>query len=184
MISGSVEKTVIPVDKTIEQEVEEAKLLAIERCVNAGGDRETIEVVEIDVVSVSYTMNGAAELYLRVVGDLIGDKEEPAESPEDLMNGETFDKADLVLKLPNDIPEIHDSSKGSSYEVIQQIDIKSYRPRIQGDLWYLSELDLQFLSDGTGILSVGSCGVPELPCSQRSASEWWRPHYKAPGHFA
>ena len=35
-----------------------------------------------------------------------------------------------------------------------------YQPRIEGDLWYLSELDLQFLQDGTGVLGVGSCGEP------------------------
>ena len=35
-----------------------------------------------------------------------------------------------------------------------------YRPRLEGDLWYVSELDLQFLSDGTGVLGVGSCGEP------------------------
>jgi hypothetical protein len=51
-------------------------------------------------------------------------------------------------------------SKGSSYEVSKQIDVKSYRPRIVGDLWYFSELDLQFLQDGAGILAVGSCGEP------------------------
>jgi len=53
--------------------------------------------------------------------------------------------------------------KGSSYEILDHVDLKSYRPRIEGDLWYLSELDLRFLQDGTGVLGVGSCGEP-YPC--------------------
>jgi len=40
------------------------------------------------------------------------------------------------------------------------VDLKNYRPRIEGDLWYLSEIDLQFLLDGAGVLGVGSCGEP------------------------
>jgi hypothetical protein len=51
-------------------------------------------------------------------------------------------------------------SKGSSYDIVEHVDLRSYRPRIEGDLWYLSELDLLFLQDGTGVLGVGSCGEP------------------------
>lgn len=155
-----MEKTVIPAEKTIEQEIEDAKLLAIERCVKAGGDRNTIEVVEVEVVSVSYTMNGAADLFVRVVGELVDDEVENHESPEDILSGETFHKADLVTKLPNEILHATEASKGSSYEVVEQVDIEAYRPRLEGDLWYLSELDLLFLNDGTGVLGVGSCGEP------------------------
>lgn len=133
--------------------------MAIERCVKAGGDRSTIEIVEVDVVPVSYTMNGAASLFVRVIGDLVDDKEEPPESPEDLLHGEAFYKPGLIMKVPEGVLDIQ-ASKGSSYEIPEQVDISSYRPRLEGDLWYLSELDLQFLSVGTGILGVGSCGEP------------------------
>jgi hypothetical protein len=142
------------------EEIEEAKLVAIERCVKAGGDRNTIEIVEVDVVSVSYTMNGAVDLFVRVVGDLVDDEVEDHESAEDILAGETFDKADLVMKLPNEALHTTEKTKGSSYEIAEHVDIESYRPRLEGNLWYLSELDLQFLNDGTGVLGVGSCGEP------------------------
>ena len=143
---------------TIPQEIEKSKLLAIERCVAAGGDRKTIEVVEIDVIPVSYTMNGAADIFVRVVGDLVDDDDVAPDSPEEILQGEMFYRADLfpvTSSLGNE-----DMSKGASYDLIERVDISSYRPKIEGDLWYLSEIDIQFLSDGTGILGVGSCGEP------------------------
>jgi len=143
---------------TIPQEIEKSKLLAIERCVAAGGDRKTIEVVEIDVIPVSYTMNGAADIFVRVVGDLVDDDDVAPDSPEEILQGEMFYRADLFPVTSSSGNE--DMSKGASYDLIERIDISSYRPKIEGDLWYLSEIDIQFLSDGTGILGVGSCGEP------------------------
>lgn len=116
--------------------------------------------MEIDVVPISYVTNGATRLLVRVVGDLVDGYEETFDCPEALLGGEIFRKADLKI-LPNGISEdVNAISKGDSYDIIDRIDIKSYRPRIEGDLWYLSELDLQFLQDGTGVLGVGSCGEP------------------------
>jgi hypothetical protein len=148
---------VIPRDETIEQKITEAKELAIQRCVDAGGSKSTIEVVEVDVVPISYVTNGATQLYVRVVGDLVEGYEETFDSPEQLLHNDIFQKSDLITTTPIGVADFH---KGSSYDVIKHIDLKAYQPRIEGDLWYLSELDLQFLSDGTGILGVGSCGEP------------------------
>ncbi|KAF4620233.1 hypothetical protein G7Y89_g14587 [Cudoniella acicularis] len=159
-ISGAVDKTVVPGAKTIDQEIEYAKQLAIERCVAAGGNKKTIEVVEIDVVPVSYVTNGATRVLVRVVGDLVEGREKVPDSTEILHSGHTFQK-EVINGLPNGISnDQHKISKGSSYEVTKQINLKTYRPRIENDFWYLSELDLQFLQDGTGVLGVGSCGEP------------------------
>ena len=125
----------------------------------AGGNRSTIEVVEIDVVPMSYVTNGATRLIVRVVGDLLEGFEEPDEIPSP--TEEAFSEPERQKGLPNGISdELDINAKGSSYDIVEHIDIKSYRPRIQGDFWYVSELDLQFLQDGTGVLGVGSCGEP------------------------
>ncbi len=137
----------------MKQEIEDAKALAIKHCVAAGGNKTTIEVVEVDVVPFSYVTNGATRILVRVVGDLADGYEESYAEEEDL--SQNFSK---VLTLPKSAGS--KASKASSYEVVEQIDIESYRPRIEGDYWYLSELDIQFLQDGTGVLGVGSCGEP------------------------
>lgn len=147
-----MDKVVIAENETINQEIEDAKALATERCVAAGGKRETVEVVEVEVVPISYVTNGATQLYVRVIGDLVEDYQETVETPES-----AFQKSPWDLAVPRSLSDIY---KGSSYDIIESVNVESYRPRIEGDLWYLSEIDIQFLSDGTGILGVGSCGEP------------------------
>jgi hypothetical protein len=111
-------------------------------------------------VPISYVTNGATRLLVRVVGDLVeGFEESFNDNPEQLPNSEAFSKSDVVSIVPNGIKE-NAISKASCYDVTEQVDLKSYRPRIEGNLWYLSEIDLQFLLDGAGVLGVGSCGEP------------------------
>jgi len=153
-----VDKTVVPGAKTIDEELDDAKALAQERCVVAGGNPSTIEIVEIDVVPMSYVTNGATRLIVRVVGDLLDGFEE---SEDDGAVSPIEDSFMELPELPSGISEQEDpDTKASSYDIVEQVDLKSYRPRIKGDFWYLSELDLQFLQDGTGVLGVGSCGEP------------------------
>ncbi len=110
---------------------------------------------------VSYTTNGATRLFVRVVADLVEGYEESQGSSVPYLEGDVyrkpFDPPPLPIKASDDLSL---PSKGSSYEIVNHVDVRSYRPRIEGDLWYLSELDLQFLQDGTGVLGVGSCGEP------------------------
>lgn len=160
-ISGTVDKIVVPRERTIEHELENAKALAIERCVAAGGNKKTIEIVEVEATPVSYVTNGATRLFVRVVGDLVESFEQPNDSSRFLLDSDSFRKPVDLSSLPTGIYEdLSLMSKGTSYDVIQRNDLKSYRPRIEGDFWFLSELDLQFLQDGTGVLGVGSCGEP------------------------
>ncbi|KAG4420786.1 hypothetical protein IFR04_006066 [Cadophora malorum] len=159
-ISGAVDMTVVPGSRTIDQEIETAKAIAIERCVAAGGNSKTIEVVEVDAVPVSYVTNGATRLLVRVVGDLVEGYEETHSSPDSPITSDALEKPSIPFLRKANTGDSSAATKGSSYEVTEHIDINAYRPRIEGDLWYLSELDLQFLQDGTGVLGVGSCGEP------------------------
>lgn len=139
--------------------MQEAKGLAFERCIQAGGNQETIEIVEIDVVPMSYVNNQAYRLIVRVVGDLQDGYEESHVDTESLGGGHSLEP--LGFGSSANVPQNQEAvSKGSSYDIMENIDLKTYRPRIEGDLWYLSETDLAFLNDGTGILGVGSCGEP------------------------
>lgn len=152
--------TVVPGARTIDQEIEAAKALAIERCVAAGGNSKTIEIVEVDAVPVSYVTNGATRLLVRVVGDLVEGYEETHSSPDSPLSSDTLERLSISPLREVDSEESSATTKGSSYEITEHVDINTYRPRIEGDFWYLSELDLQFLQDGTGVLGVGSCGEP------------------------
>jgi hypothetical protein len=107
-------------------------------------------------VPVSYATNGATRVLVRVVGDL---KDECEVSLDEIVSKTPIRKT-RVRECTTITKTSPAPSKGSSYEVTKQINVNSYRPRIECDLWYLSELDLQFLQDGAGILAVGSSGEP------------------------
>jgi hypothetical protein len=147
--------TVVPTNG-IDLEIQKATSLAAQKCAAAGGDEKTIEVVEVDVVPLSYTTNGATRILVRVVGDL-KDKYEVA--LDNIVPKTPIRKSGISKYSPATEKGLA-VSKGSSYEVVEQVDVRFYKPRIKGDLWYFSELDLQFLQDGAGILGVGSCGEP------------------------
>jgi hypothetical protein len=127
--------------------------------VEAGGSEKTIEVVEVDEVPMSYVNNQAYRLVVRVVGDLLEGFKDDSEDSDSLL-----DDVDISLvKLGTSFEVSQDPdfvSKGASYDILEHVDLNAYRPRIKGDLWYLSEIDLAFLNDGTGILGVGSTGEP------------------------
>lgn len=139
----------MPENRSINQQLEDAKMLAVERCVSAGGNPRAVEIVEVDLIPMSYVTNGATRVVVRVVSDLV-------EGQNSVTREEDF----LHPEMHNSRCLIDTEGKASNYEFIETIDFKSYRPRIEGDLWYVSQTDLDFLQDGTGVLGVGSCGEP------------------------
>lgn len=145
-----------PGPEGIDVEVDRVRKLAIERCVAAGGDIATIETVEIAIVPVSYTTNGAAQIALRVVGDLLDSHDEAV----DTSDHSSLCGAFLAFQELTNSKVDQQDSKASSYQVLNPVNLELYRPRVEGNIWYLSELDLDFLMDGAGVLGVGSCGEP------------------------
>lgn len=139
----------MPGNESIEQQLEDAKILAAKHCIAAGGDPHAIEVVEVDLVPISYVTNGATRVMVRVVSDLV-------ESQEAI----TFEEENVCLDPYNPMHAMKTTDKTSRHQVIRAVNIESYRPRIEGDLWHVSSTDLDFLQDGTGVLGVGSCGEP------------------------
>ncbi|KAJ4416156.1 hypothetical protein N0V82_006916 [Gnomoniopsis sp. IMI 355080] len=146
-ISGSVDAVCVPESTSIEEQLENAKALAIERCITAGGDPQAVDIVEVDMLPISYVTNGATRIMVRVVSDLVESQDivtmgEYTLCPE--IGSVGFETADEAL----------------DYDDSRTVDIDSYQPRIEGDLWYLTPTDLDFLQDGSGVLGVGSCGEP------------------------
>lgn len=160
-VSGTVDKTVVPETRTMEEELEDAKALAKERCIAAGGQCNTVEIVEVDIIPMSYVTNGATRLIVRVVGDLSDGFEETTDSEASILNNTGRQRrGSRYAEINGTGTDISSDFKSSSYDILTKIDLASYRPRIEGDYWYVSELDLEFLQDGTGVLGVGSCGEP------------------------
>lgn len=148
-ISGSVDTVCIPGTASMEQQLADAKALAVERCITAGGDPRAVEVIEVDLIPMSYVTNGATRVMVRAVSELT-DSQDTIPLWDEILHLERYS-----IKCPGEVvAEVLD------YNITRTVDVESYRPRIEGDLWYVSPTDLDFLQDGSGVLGVGSCGEP------------------------
>lgn len=148
-VSGFVDTVSVPGTTSLEQQLEEAKLLATERCITAGGDPEDVEIIEVDLVPISYLTNGATRIMVRAISDLV--------ESQDMY---TYGEESVNHEIASSGSRVANADKASDYQVTATVDIESYKPRIEGDLWYVSPTDLDFLQDGSGVLGVGSCGEP------------------------
>lgn len=67
---------------------------------------------------------------------------------------------DPIEVLPPPRPVI---AKKSTENDSTDLDIAEYRPRIEGGEWYLSETDLEWICEGSGVLGVGGGGSTYYP---------------------
>ncbi|WDK20970.1 hydantoinase/oxoprolinase [Colletotrichum graminicola] len=66
-ISGSVDMVVVPTENsTMDAQIEEAKAVAADRCIAAGGNEDTLEVVEIETIPISYTSQMSMKILERM----------------------------------------------------------------------------------------------------------------------
>lgn len=139
----------------MEELVAEAVDQAREKCSASGGDKMNSEVIELETIPVSYVTNGAMRIIIRVVAELVGYDQEDLITDTDLTNREWIESQNEEPVVTDiEIPFEYINTKLTARE------IGLYKPRIEEDFWYLSEVDLNFLIDGTGVLGVGSCGEP------------------------
>lgn len=143
-------KIVVPAGRSVGDIIDEGKRDAIARCVEAGGCATSAEIVKVDTVPEPYSMNGAFRLLVRAISDISDVTALAADRSTEL---EAY-KPDAALpahslKLRN--------GKSQMREVVNE-DLNAYAPDIQGDVWNLSETDINFLISGTGVLGVGCIG--------------------------
>ncbi|KAK6221902.1 hypothetical protein LQW54_001122 [Pestalotiopsis sp. IQ-011] len=131
-VSGRVDRLVTPTQQSVNSLVEEGKREAIRLCCEAGGRAETAEIVDLEIIPEAYTFDGVVN--------------------ENSLHVVEFHESKLV-------PEFFNES--STYDegiLAEDTDITSYAPNIEGDVWTLSETDIDLLVDGTGVPGVGCMG--------------------------
>jgi N-methylhydantoinase A/oxoprolinase/acetone carboxylase beta subunit len=126
-----------------------------------GADPSDVKVVDIDKIPLQYVSNKATRIKIKAVGRLL--------TPT---NEATFIPVVPTTKLAESTsqnPDIQDEKKRVMLDAHKtltkpslEIDISSYRPRVQNGIWYLSEVDLEFIACGTGILGTGGGGPSYL----------------------
>ena len=119
-----------------------ARSLAIQN----GAIPSTVQIIESEAIPIAYTA-GRCRFYVKAAGEWGGSEagkfnlEEPSSEPVRLRTNErrSFGKSDVEWT-----PAF----------------ISGYRPRVIKGVWYLSEIDLEFLNIGTYIMGCGGGGDP------------------------
>ncbi|KAK7044090.1 hypothetical protein VNI00_007806 [Paramarasmius palmivorus] len=154
-VSGTVDVVVGTEGKTTASVLEEVSKIAIDRAVENGAVRETVETAEMDAIPIQYVANKC-----RVIVKAIGDFDF-ARVPSVSEQEQTF-KVDAAT---SDYTKNPLKQEKETKETTLSADfIASYKPTIvandRGHEWILSELDLEWISCGCYILGTGGGGTP------------------------
>lgn len=151
-VSGDIDIVEIPNGRDEKDVIEAARQKAIDLAVQKGAAREDVKIVEINKMPLQYTFNDAMRIQIRAVGRLsIPDDLTPPSSPP-MANADLDVEKDEGQKMsvsnalePTTKPSLH-------------VDLVTYRPDVRSGVWYLSEVDLELMSTGCGVLGTGGGG--------------------------
>ncbi|CZR69976.1 probable N-methylhydantoinase A/acetone carboxylase, beta subunit [Phialocephala subalpina] len=138
--------------------VKSAEAKAIQAAIAKGADPEDVRIVEIEKIPLQYVSNKATRIRVKAIGKL-KTPEAASALPSDEI-GEEDEAVDGVAEVEKTSadPNSHKTMTKPSLE----IDIENYRPEVRDRVWYLSEVDLEFIACGTGILGTGGGGPSYL----------------------
>ncbi|KAB5523996.1 putative hydantoinase/oxoprolinase, partial [Coniochaeta sp. 2T2.1] len=127
---------------------------AMKAAVDAGAEREDVKIVAVEKIPLQYTSNRATRIIVKAIGRLAAPKASvhvvptaPSAGVEEIeqveVEGAKVHVADAAT--PTNKPSLH-------------VDLASYRPEVRDSTWYISEVDLELIAIGTGILGTGGGG--------------------------
>ncbi|OSD08105.1 hydantoinase/oxoprolinase [Trametes coccinea BRFM310] len=156
-VAGEIDTIEFLAGRDIHTVVESIKEKAIQKAIASGADPATTKIVEVINLPVQYVTNEATRIIVKAAGDL---------SPQQVAH---LDDAAL-----SDAPEDVSAAEGekalangdaaATVEESEEVDIDTYRPTILPDkTWKLSELDLEWIAEGCGVLGTGGGGSPYPP---------------------
>ncbi|KAJ3558225.1 hypothetical protein NM688_g1053 [Phlebia brevispora] len=150
-VAGEVDTIEILQGRPIDDVIGAIKAQAIERAIRSGADPDTTRIVEVANLPVQYVTNQATRIIVKAAGDLAVQSTCEAE--------EVFPVSDVTLEgdaaqIDVIVPQADEAA----------VDIEAYKPTIASDQsWILSELDLEWIADGCGVLGTGGGGSPYPP---------------------
>ncbi|KAM0552639.1 hypothetical protein ACHAPJ_007736 [Fusarium lateritium] len=150
-VSGEIDTVEIPEGRSEKAVVDAACAKAIDLAISKGAAKNDVKIVEVNKMPLQYMPNGAIRIQVRAVGHLaIPEELTPPPSPpvssvqkSDEDEGEKVSVPDALT--PTYKPSLH-------------VDLNTYRPDVQNGTWYLSEVDLEMIASGCGVLGTGGGG--------------------------
>ncbi|KAH9896950.1 DUF917-domain-containing protein [Cubamyces lactineus] len=154
-VAGEIDTIEFLAGRDIHTVVEGIKEKAIQKAIASGADPETTKVVEVINLPVQYVTNEATRIIVKAAGDL---------SPQNVASLEAG-----LVSSPEEVDGVEGektlaSEAVTAEEAEQEVDIDEYKPTVlQNRTWKLSELDLEWIAEGCGVLGTGGGGSPYPP---------------------
>ncbi|KAI0372037.1 DUF917-domain-containing protein [Pilatotrama ljubarskyi] len=157
-VAGEIDTIEFLAGRDIHTVVEAIKEQAIQKAVACGADPATTKVVEVINLPVQYVTNQATRIIVKAAGDL---------SPQTVASLEESQLSAAEDELENDEDEkalANGSANEEATALDKEVDIDTYKPTILPNrTWRLSELDLEWIAEGCGVLGTGGGGSPYPP---------------------
>jgi N-methylhydantoinase A/oxoprolinase/acetone carboxylase beta subunit len=151
-VSGEIDIIEILEGRDEKEVVDAACRRAVDLAVAKGASPSDVRVVEVNKIPVQYVDNGAMRLQIRAVGKLAIPEPGTPITPTVYTITEDDDEADRLPKI--NIPDALEPTFRPSLKV----DLERYRPDVCSGSWYLSEVDLELIATGCGVLGTGGGG--------------------------
>ncbi|KAJ3469968.1 hypothetical protein MRS44_000067 [Fusarium solani] len=150
-VSGEIDIVEIPEGRSEKEVIDAACAKAVDLAVQKGAAKEGVQIVEINKMPLQYTPNGAMRIQIRAVGHLAIPSELTPPSSPPLSTEQSYeeDEGDKVSVPDALVP---------TYKPSLHVDLETYRPEVTDGVWYVSEVDLEMMATGCGVLGTGGGG--------------------------
>ncbi|KEF52543.1 uncharacterized protein A1O9_11385 [Exophiala aquamarina CBS 119918] len=157
-VAGEVDTIEILQNQDERQILQKVKANAVDLAIRKGAAKEEVKIVSIDKIPLQYVTNKATRFIVKAVGRLeSGAEMTPAPKPETSPKTNAFDLAEEPAE--EGVKRLADREiKETPHKPSMNLDIPSYRPHVRDGIWSLSEVDLEFIASGTGVLGTGGGG--------------------------
>ncbi|KAF3764075.1 putative hydantoinase/oxoprolinase [Cryphonectria parasitica EP155] len=156
-VAGEVDIIEIMQGKDEKAVIKAACQQAIHAAVQKGADPSDVKVVTIDKIPLQYTANKAMRLVIKAVGALATPEAATVASlPAEFSHVRREETQEEGIKVR--VPDAAEPTTKPASEV----NLDEYRPQVRDGVWYISEVDLELIATGTGILGTGGGGPSYL----------------------
>lgn len=129
---------------------------AIQRTVEVGALRSSVEVVEVETLPLAYIAD-KTRFIVRAAGDF--DYSRSSDFAKLHMDTEEENAAEKEVEEEEKAP-LPIKATGDTEDASPEVDISKYRPKVENRTWYISETDLDWITIGCYILGTGGGGSP------------------------
>lgn len=143
--------------KTTKELLAEISEEAKQRTIQAGALPESVQIVEVEDLPLQYVAN-KTRFIVRAAGDFDFSRSSDFAELNVTKSNEDFTKP--FESSTNQIAQARTEDPSVEQDVLANVDITTYKPKVVNREWWISEVDLDWITIGCYILGTGGGGSP------------------------